>query len=109
MNEQERSELARLKERQAQLEQELASLGRQLRAFETRFIAARPAESKPESIAPLKLKLSPPEPKPVPTREIVSPERVKQTSGPPPIPPVIPPPSREVVAQVATAPHPPLT
>src|SRR5512135_2033758 len=60
MNEQERSELAALKDRQAWLERELGQLSNQLRVFEERLASqaeenqslAQRAESKSTSLAP---------------------------------------------------------
>lgn len=77
MNEAERSELERLKQRQARLELELSQLGAQLKLLETRLAETKPTPEKISEPSRLAHQVEPPLKKPEPVR-------------PPPIPPVIP-------------------
>src|SRR5258706_15523882 len=78
MNEQERSELARLKERHARLEQEMILLSRELHSLESR-VSTPP----PSSIAT-------PEEPPARSIEKAPVEPIAQTALPPqPVPPII--------------------
>lgn len=104
MNENERSELERLKERQMRLEQELALLGEQLRHLETRLRQPEPqleprSPARPDSAAPQPAypQAGAPSagairPQPTPTeaqRPALKPMRIEMP--PPPSPPVIAP------------------
>ena len=97
MHEQERSELERLKQWQAQLSQELSRLSEQLKLVESRLNAPQPvaAPAKPEPQAAnakavefLQKQAAQKSSEPESQREVPKP-----TVAPPPTPPIIPPPS----------------
>jgi len=99
MNEQERSELERLSQRQSYLQDQVALLGGQIKAFEARLISTRQTNVPPAmEIQPLEIKpaemppfASPPAP-PKSSPHVESAERLRNAMAkPPPLPPMIPP------------------
>jgi uncharacterized membrane protein len=102
VNEQERVELEWLKRRQERLEQELALLGKQVQAFESRISKPTPEPAKaPEPTPGTGLR-----PSEIPREEVLPvAEWAKSTAMPPPIPPIIPP-EPVVAAMSASEPQP---